>query len=67
MCEAANDCRCHLAVTNAYRQLRGRGITDVAAFDTATIIFRFHHPEKTVMQARATVSDWLDGETEVRS
>ena len=59
MCEAYRGCRCYRAVTNAYEQLKTRGVTELSAFDTATVIYRFHHPEKTVQQARSQISDWL--------
>ena len=60
MCETNEACRCQAAVTRAYHNLRGRGVRDLDAFDTATVIFRFHHPEATVIQARSVVAEWLD-------
>ncbi len=65
MCERNDHCRCQTAVTRAYHSLRGRGVRDLDAFETATVIFRFHHPESTVVQARSMVAEWLDGGTEM--
>ena len=59
MCDANIQCQCQIAVKNAYRQLRNDGVADLSAFNTATTIFRYHHPEKTLRQARITVSEWL--------
>jgi hypothetical protein len=60
MCETYDGCRCQMAVTNAYRQLRERGVSDFNAFDTAAVIYRYHHPDTTVTQARSQIAEWLD-------
>ena len=60
MCETSSNCPCQTAVTNAYRQLVAGGVPDLAAFKTATAVFRSHHPESSVPEARAQISDWLD-------
>ena len=48
--------------TLQYEQLKGRGVAERSAFETATVIYRFHHPERTVQQARDQVADWLSSE-----
>lgn len=60
MCETDQNCICQSAVRRAYHQLRGRGVRDLDAFNTATVIFRFHHPEASIIQARSVVAEWLD-------
>jgi hypothetical protein len=65
MCETNESCSCHAAVTRAYHSLRGRGVRDLDAFGTATVIFRFHHPEASLTQARSVVAEWLDGGAEM--
>lgn len=53
-------CGCRAVVTRTYRELRERNIPDVAAFDTATTIFRMHHPEVPLSEARYAIAEWLD-------
>lgn len=63
MCEVEEGCGCRIAVTRVYRELKQRNIPDVAAFDTATAIFRLHHPEVPLFEARYAIAEWL-GENE---
>ncbi|QEO18434.1 hypothetical protein [Acetobacter vaccinii] len=52
--------RCEQAVITAYRELRDVGTEDVAAFDTCTTLYRIHHPEASLSEARRLVSEWID-------
>lgn len=54
-------CGCRIIVTRVYRELKHRQIPEIAAFNTATIIFRTHHPEIGINDARFTVAEWFDG------
>jgi hypothetical protein len=52
--------RCERAVVTAYRELRAIGTDDLAAFQSCTTLYRIHHPEAGVSEARALVSEWID-------
>jgi streptomycin 6-kinase len=52
--------RCERAVVNAYRELRKSGTDDMAAFQSCTTLYRIHHPESGLSEARALVSEWID-------
>jgi len=52
--------RCERAVVTAYRELRQRGTDDLAAFQSCTTLYRIHHPEAGLSEARALVSEWID-------
>ena len=52
--------RCERAVVNAYRELRKNGTDDMAAFQSCTTLYRIHHPEARLSEARALVSEWID-------
>ncbi len=52
--------RCERAVVTAYRELRQRGTEDLAAFQSCTTLYRIHHPEATISEARRLVSEWID-------
>jgi hypothetical protein len=52
--------RCERAVVNAYRELRKGGTDDLAAFQSCTTLYRIHHPEARISEARALVSEWID-------
>ncbi|HYD98634.1 MAG TPA: hypothetical protein VEH84_04570 [Alphaproteobacteria bacterium] len=54
-----DDCRCRRAVTRAFRELRGCGQPDRTAYDAALAVFRWHHPEASVSEARETVAAWV--------
>ena len=60
MSDGVADCNCRTVATRVYRELRERNIPDPSAFDTATRIFRLHHPETMERDARQTIADWLD-------
>lgn len=52
--------RCERAVVTAYRELRRGGTDDMAAFQSCTTLYRIHHPEARLSEARALVAEWID-------
>jgi hypothetical protein len=52
--------RCERAVVTAYRELRDIGTTDLAAFQACTTLYRVHHPEASITEARRLVAEWVD-------
>ncbi len=52
--------RCERAVVTAYRELRQHGTDDMAAFQSCTTLYRIHHPEAKLSEARALVAEWID-------
>lgn len=52
--------RCERAVVSAYRELRAHGTTDPDAFRACTILYRIHHPEASMNEARRLVAEWID-------
>ena len=52
--------RCERAVVTAYRELRGLGTEDVQAFHACTTLYRIHHPEAPLSEARLLVAEWID-------
>jgi streptomycin 6-kinase len=52
--------RCERAVVTAYRELRLIGSDDMAAFQACTALYRIHHPESSVNEARLLVAEWID-------
>jgi hypothetical protein len=52
--------RCERAVVTAYRELRQCGTDDMDAFQSCTTLYRIHHPEATLREARLLVSEWID-------
>ncbi len=52
--------RCERAVVTAYRELRDVGQSDMAAFQACTTLYRVHHPEASVAEARRLVAEWVD-------
>ena len=52
--------RCERAVVMAYRELRAVGTADMEAFSACTTLYRIHHPEASVNEARRLVSEWID-------
>ncbi len=51
---------CERAVVTAYRDLRAIGCADMAAFQSCTTLYRIHHPEASLNEARRLVSEWVD-------
>lgn len=52
--------RCERAVVTAYRELRDTGRDDLSAFRACTTLYRVHHPEASVAEARRLVAEWID-------
>jgi len=52
--------RCERAVVTAYRELRRGGQDDLAAFKSCTTLYRIHHPEASISEARLLVAEWID-------
>jgi hypothetical protein len=52
--------RCERAVVTAYRDLRVKGVADMGAFMACTTLYRVHHPEASVNEARRLVAEWID-------
>lgn len=52
--------RCERAVVTAYRELREAGADDLSAFRACTTLYRLHHPEASVTEARRLVAEWVD-------
>ncbi|RYI30029.1 MAG: hypothetical protein EON48_05345 [Acetobacteraceae bacterium] len=52
--------RCERAVVTAYRELRETGNTDLSSFRACTTLYRVHHPEASIQEARRLVAEWID-------
>lgn len=52
--------RCERAVVTAYRDLRTLGTDDMGAFQACTTLYRIHHPEASLNEARRLVAEWVD-------
>jgi hypothetical protein len=52
--------RCERAVVTAYRELREAGNGDLSAFAACAALYRIHHPEASVAEARWLVAEWID-------
>ena len=52
--------RCERAVVTAYRELTDRGRADPEAFRACTVLYRIHHPEASLNEARRLVAEWVD-------
>jgi hypothetical protein len=52
--------RCERAVVTAYSELREAGTDDPLAFRACTTLYRVHHPEASVAEARRLVAEWID-------
>jgi hypothetical protein len=52
--------RCERAVIAAYRDLRALGNHDLDAYTACTTLYRIHHPEASLDEARRLVAEWID-------
>lgn len=52
--------RCERAVVAAYSDLRALGTGDLDAFRACTTLYRIHHPEASLNEARRLVAEWID-------
>lgn len=55
-------CKCQRAVLNAYGTLVAAGRPHQVALEAAGIVYRFHHPEDSKMDASLTVERWIHAE-----
>ena len=51
---------CERAVVTAYGELRAIGTQDMQAFQACTTLYRIHHPEASIHEARRLVAEWVD-------
>lgn len=51
---------CERAVVTAYSELRDCGTLDIQAFHACTTLYRIHHPEASIDEARHLVAEWID-------
>jgi hypothetical protein len=52
--------RCERSVVTAYTDLRAHGTPDLSAFQACTTLYRIHHPEASLNEARRLVAEWID-------
>ena len=52
--------QCKKIVQRAFSELRRRGVAEAPAFDSATTLYRLHHPEVPLREARFTIAEWLE-------
>jgi hypothetical protein len=52
--------RCERAVVTAYSELRQIGLDDMSAFQACTALYRIHHPEASIHEARRLAAEWID-------
>ncbi len=51
---------CERAVVSAYRDLRRLGVADLNAFHSCATLYRIHHPEASLEEARRLTAEWID-------
>jgi hypothetical protein len=51
---------CERAVVTAYRDLRALGNNEIDIFRACTTLYRIHHPEASLNEARRLVAEWVD-------
>ncbi len=44
----------------AYKDLRALGNADMDSFKACTTLYRIHHPEASLNEARRLVAEWID-------
>ena len=58
---------CERAVVTAYSDLRELGTDDMSAYTACTTLYRIHHPESSINEARRLVAEWIDHHLVLRS
>jgi hypothetical protein len=53
-------CRCEPAVLRAWHDLRALGSDEVSAFHACTALYRIHHADASLQDARDIVAEWLE-------
>jgi hypothetical protein len=51
---------CAKSVRRAYAELRSKGVGDIHAFEAATVVYQFHHPEAPDGDVLFGASECLD-------
>ena len=52
--------RCGRSGVTAYRERHGHGNANMDAFRACTTLYRIHHPEASLNEARRLVAEWID-------
>ncbi|MXV44517.1 hypothetical protein GS501_05575 [Saccharibacter sp. 17.LH.SD] len=52
--------KCERAVVTAYQELHNMGQSEMQIFAACTTLYRIHHPESSIPEARLLVSEWID-------
>tara|TARA_Y100001934_G_scaffold34398_1_gene39008 strand:- start:1190 stop:1387 length:198 start_codon:yes stop_codon:yes gene_type:complete len=50
---------CEEAVKRVFRELQENGVAEESAFESATTVYRLHHPEVSEWEARFRIAEWL--------
>ena len=50
---------CKEIVKRVFRELQESGVAEEAAFESATNVYRLHHPEIPKREARFRIAEWL--------
>lgn len=53
-------CICRNAVERSYGELINLGQSNASAFNVATRVYSFYHPDVPKEAARRTIAEWLD-------
>lgn len=62
----AADCKCYGAVMRAYEgMVKDKDVPDQIAQEVALRVYRHHHPEDSLQDARLTVQRWITAEEHV--
>jgi hypothetical protein len=51
---------CQRIVKRVFQELQERGVAEEIAFESATTVYRFHHPEVPKREAQFKIAEWLD-------
>ena len=52
--------QCRKIVQRAFRELRQCGVPEASAFESATTLYRIHHPEVPEREARFRIAEWIE-------
>ena len=50
---------CEQVVKRVFRELQASGVAEESAFESATTVYRLHHPGIPEREARFRISEWL--------
>ena len=51
---------CQRIVKRVFQELQERGVAEEIAFESATTVYRFHHPEVPKREAQFKIAEWLE-------